>query len=241
MVSLLNGAALTDLAIDTLFDINSIVSSVLHLVLLQEVPIVQNHQELESLLRTARGKQDVIFSKVMAIGTPEHRAFMEAAFAYGHRYKFLVTTSVRNVLKESDAELWDETIVGVWLFQCKQTLPHEDCPRKTYRGILRVNEFPTFMKALDMPLISKIENGGSSLHMDLKIPTVILVTKLERFPKGEEAIAEVADEYLGSVGFVIVDVNFVDTATIPSLRIDAFFRQSDIPFLVMHPGRSENS
>ncbi|XP_033102827.1 thioredoxin domain-containing protein 16-like [Anneissia japonica] len=95
-----NGASLTDLAIDTLFDINSIVSSVLHLVLLQEVPIVQNHQELESLLHTARGKQDVIFSKVMAIGTPEHRAFMEAAFAYGHRYKFLVTTSVRNVLKE---------------------------------------------------------------------------------------------------------------------------------------------
>ncbi|XP_033109287.1 thioredoxin domain-containing protein 16-like [Anneissia japonica] len=77
--------------------------------------------------------------------------------------------------------------------------------------------------------------------MDLKMPTVILVTKLERFPKGEEAIAEVADEYFGSVGFVIVDVNFVDTATIPSLRIDASFRQSDIPFLVMHPGRSENA
>ncbi|XP_071963899.1 thioredoxin domain-containing protein 16-like [Antedon mediterranea] len=236
-----DGKSLTDLATDTLFDINSIVSSSLHLALLQEVPIVQNHDELFTTLRKSRAKQDVIFAKVLAIGTPEHRAFMEAAFAYGHRYKFLVTTSSKNVLKESDVEMWEETRDGVWLFQCHQALLNEECKRIRYQGLLRVNEFPAFMKALDIPLISKIDNGGKSLHMELKMPTVMLITKCEKFPEIEKVIEQVSPMFLGSVGFVIVDMNFVELQKIPSLKIKFLLgQQRKLPYLIMDPGHSYN-
>ncbi len=62
-----------DLPLENMFDVNSIMSNILQLVLLKEVPIIQEKQERADLENKFKGKQDIFFTFQRAIGTYEHR------------------------------------------------------------------------------------------------------------------------------------------------------------------------
>ena len=62
-----------DLPLENMFDVNSIMSNILQLVLLKEVPIIQEKQERKDLENRFKGKQDIFFTFHSAIGTYEHR------------------------------------------------------------------------------------------------------------------------------------------------------------------------
>ncbi|XP_054304632.1 thioredoxin domain-containing protein 16 isoform X3 [Pongo pygmaeus] len=79
---------------DTLFDVNAIVAHVLFALLFNEVKYITNLEDLQNIENALKGKANIIFSYVRAIGIPEHRAVMEAAFVYGTTYQFVLTTEI---------------------------------------------------------------------------------------------------------------------------------------------------
>uniref|UniRef100_A0A9L0T7N1 Thioredoxin domain containing 16 n=1 Tax=Equus caballus TaxID=9796 RepID=A0A9L0T7N1_HORSE len=79
---------------DTLFDVNAIVAHVLFALLFNEVKYITTLEDLQNMENALKGKADIAFSYVRAVGTPEHRAVMEAAFVYGTTYQFVLTTEI---------------------------------------------------------------------------------------------------------------------------------------------------
>ncbi|GAB1298757.1 Thioredoxin domain-containing protein 16 [Apodemus speciosus] len=79
---------------DILFDVNAIIAHVLFSLLFNEVKYITTLEDLHSIENSLKGKSNMIFSYVEAIGTPEHRAVMEAAFVYGTSYQFALTTEI---------------------------------------------------------------------------------------------------------------------------------------------------
>eukprot|EP00069_Balaena_mysticetus_P016457 bmy_09902T0 len=79
---------------DTLFDVDAIVAHVLFALLFNEVKYITTLEDLQNTENALKGKANIAFSYVRAIGTPEHRAVMEAAFVYGTTYQFVLTTEI---------------------------------------------------------------------------------------------------------------------------------------------------
>uniref|UniRef100_A0A2K6FEY1 Thioredoxin domain containing 16 n=1 Tax=Propithecus coquereli TaxID=379532 RepID=A0A2K6FEY1_PROCO len=79
---------------DTLFDVNAIVAHVLFALLFNEVKYITTLEDLQNIENALKGKENIVFSYVRAIGIPEHRAVMEAAFVYGTIYQFVLTTEI---------------------------------------------------------------------------------------------------------------------------------------------------
>ncbi|CAH1790922.1 unnamed protein product, partial [Owenia fusiformis] len=156
-----DGMDLIDLELDTLFNVDAIVSNVLQLVLLQDVPIVQTEFELEGMLSSHKGRQDVILSYQRAIGTYDHRIFMEVAFAYQHKYKFVVSTdsaSVKKYLTEQNRQ--KHSIV--WVVRCKDIKKtSEPCSVSYFQDSMDLVSLVKFIKALDLPKSYDIPEDGS--------------------------------------------------------------------------------
>ncbi|KAF4017014.1 hypothetical protein G4228_008645, partial [Cervus hanglu yarkandensis] len=86
--------ALREFPTDTLFDVDAIVAHVLFALLFNEVKYITTLGDLQNIENALKGKGNIAFAYVRAIGTPEHRAVMEAAFVYGTTHQFVLTTEI---------------------------------------------------------------------------------------------------------------------------------------------------
>ncbi|KAM4014089.1 thioredoxin domain-containing protein 16 isoform 1-T4 [Anomaloglossus baeobatrachus] len=192
---------------DTLFDVNAIVANVLFVLLYNEVRYITSTPELRKLEDAAKGKKNIVFAYVQAIGTPEHRYVMEAAFAHGSTHQFVVTTET-NVLKNISAE--DPSLIAARLafIHCKAVT---DVSQKCWRTLsdqpLTTISVHRFLKLMGLPLV--VECSGdpddfTSVHLQLGLPVIFILSQHETYEVDVETAEEAARQLLGKAGVAVL-------------------------------------
>lgn len=139
---------------DTLFDVNAIIAHVLFALLFNEVKYVATLDDLKNVENLLKGKADIAFSYVKAIGTQEHRAVMEAAFVYGTTYQFVLTTEIA-LLESLGSE--DIEHAHFYFFHCKPVLDlTQQCRRTLMEQPLTTLNIHRFIKIMEAPLVVRI-------------------------------------------------------------------------------------
>ncbi|XP_067681372.1 thioredoxin domain-containing protein 16-like [Haliotis asinina] len=232
-----DGNSLLTLELETMFDVNSIMSNILQLILLHEVPIVQSRSDRQQIELKHKGKSDVIFSFHKAIGTYEHRVFMEVAYAYQDRYKFGLTTETKTTegLKEADLVTATDDAT-VWVLYCRDADKDSDgCPSVRYRGKMDLPSLAVFLKALSLPRIFELpEHGTIPTCRNEKFHCVFLYYDRDTKDQVLEAAENLTFEIYGVAGIVVVDTEKIVFDEIHGFNgktpsISVFLKEEDTP------------
>ncbi|MGH0182951.1 UNVERIFIED_CONTAM: hypothetical protein FKN15_010947 [Acipenser sinensis] len=173
---------LRSFATDTVFDENAIVAHVLFALLFNEVKYVQTPAELQNIEKAVKGRADVVLAHVQALGTAEHRAVMEAAFVYGAKYQFVLTTG-GTVLQHVGVEEPGKLTAGLWFLHCKLVSRRwEPCHHSALKKPLSTVQIYTFLKLMDAPLLTEVSADPAdvkTVHNHLQSPVLFLFTQRE--------------------------------------------------------------
>ncbi|XP_067895224.1 thioredoxin domain-containing protein 16 isoform X4 [Heterodontus francisci] len=198
---------LRSFATDTLFDVDAIIANVLFILLFNEIKYVASLVDLHDIENDMKGRGDVIFTFVRAIGVPEHRAIMETAFVYGAKYQFVLTTE-QSVLEGMDLEDPDKLSARLWFCHCKMAVDRtQPCKRSYFNQPLTTVNIHYFLKVLEAPLVTEVTDGPekvSTVHVQLKMPVVFLFTQRETYEHDRITAESVAWQLLGRAGVVLV-------------------------------------
>ncbi|XP_061174523.1 thioredoxin domain-containing protein 16-like [Saccostrea echinata] len=216
-----NGNELLALEIETMFDVNSMMSNILQLALLREVPILQSQEERENFINKHKGTRDIVFSFQKAIGTYEHRIFMEVAYAFHHKFQFAISTATKAVtgLVPSPETLDD---ARVWFLMCSQvTNKEDDCFIKFYDDKMDLSSLASFMRRLDTPPNFDIPGDGTThpYTPDLGLHLVYLFYRESTKDTVDELIRLIGNQFHGTAAFITINVE----TTLPEVvGLDAF-------------------
>ncbi|XP_064600782.1 thioredoxin domain-containing protein 16-like [Liolophura sinensis] len=207
-----DGYELLQMELETMFDVNSIMSNILQLVLLRDVPIVQTEEEFAELENSAKGQHDLIFSYHRAIGTYEHRLFMEVAYLYQSKYKFGVTTEKSTISSLPDAMTDSSALCMLWALDCKnapRTSPEgiTHCPAVKFIGKLELVDVASFVKSLSLPNVYNIpEDGVTSPYTEVVIHTLYLYHDKVGQVQAHTLAQGLGTRFRGIVGIITVNV-----------------------------------
>ncbi|XP_028256723.1 thioredoxin domain-containing protein 16 isoform X2 [Parambassis ranga] len=151
--------------LDTVFDVNSIVSEVLFAILRDEVKYVHTDADLLAMEKAARRKKDMVLGYVRSLGTQEHRSMMETAYVYGSKYQFILITG-GPVLKHLGVNESSHSS-SVWFLHCRVHsgfMTSERCPFTRMRKPLSTLSLHSFLQLMEAPLVSEVYNDPSSIQ-----------------------------------------------------------------------------
>ncbi|XP_063103786.1 thioredoxin domain-containing protein 16 isoform X2 [Cavia porcellus] len=190
---------------DTLFDVNAIVAHVLFALLFNEVKYVTTQEDIQNIENTVKGKANIIFAYVRAIGTPEHRAVMEAAFVYGTVYQFVLTTET-GVLESIGSENIEHA--HLYFFHCKLVSDLTQQCRRTLMGQpLTTLNIHVFVKTMKAPLLTEVAEDPqqvSTVHLQLGLPLVFIVSQKATYEADRRTAEWVAWHLLGKAGVLLL-------------------------------------
>lgn len=221
---------------DTLFDVNAIIAHVLFSLLFNEVKYITTLEDLQNIENALKGKANIAFSYVRAIGTPEHRAVMEAAFVYGNTHQFVLTTEI--ALLESIG-LEDIEHAHLYFFHCKPVLDLTHQCRRTLMGQpLTTLNIHRFIKSLEAPLLTEVAEDPqqvSTVHLQLGLPLVFIVSQQATYEADRRTAEWVAWRLLGKAGVLLLLRDSLEV-DIPQQANVVLKREEGMPveFLVLH-------
>ncbi|XP_045679636.1 thioredoxin domain-containing protein 16 [Phyllostomus hastatus] len=221
---------------DTLFDVNAIIAHVLFALLFNEVKYITTLEDLQNIENALKGKANIAFSYVRAIGTPEHRAVMEAAFVYGNTYQFVLTTEI--ALLESIG-LEDIEYAHLYFFHCKSVLDLTHQCRRTLMGQpLTTLNIHRFIKSMEAPLLTEVAEDPqqvSTVHLQLGLPLVFIVSQQGTYEADRRTAEWVAWRLLGKAGVLLLLRDSLEV-DIPQQANVVLKREEGMPveFLVLH-------
>uniref|UniRef100_A0A8C3WMY8 Thioredoxin domain containing 16 n=1 Tax=Catagonus wagneri TaxID=51154 RepID=A0A8C3WMY8_9CETA len=190
---------------DTLFDVNAIVAHVLFALLFNEVKYITTLGDLQNIEDARKGKTNIVFSYVRAIGTPEHRAVMEAAFVYGTTYQFVLTTEI-SILESIGTE--DIEYAHLYFFHCKPVLDlSQQCKRTLMEQSLTTLNVHQFIKTMEAPLLTEVAEDPqqvSTVHLQLGLPLVFIVGQQATYEADRITAEWVAWRLLGKAGVLLL-------------------------------------
>ncbi|OCT68364.1 thioredoxin domain-containing protein 16 [Xenopus laevis] len=189
---------------DALFDVDSIVANVLFVVLYNEVKYITTSMEHKNIENAMKGKRDLIFAYVQAIGIPEHRSVMETAFVYGTKYQFILTTETK--LLENISTNVDSA--KLFFSHCRRITAHsQKCPRTMMEQEMTIVNIHRFLKLMDAPLVTEISGDPekvTSVHLQLGLPMVFILSQQETYEFDRTTAEHVAWQLLGKAGIGIL-------------------------------------
>lgn len=153
--------------LDTVFDVNAIVSEVLFAILREEVRYVHTDADLLAMEKSARGKKDIVLGYVSSLGTQEHRAIMETTFVYGSKYQFILITG-GPVLKRLGVNEASPSS-RVWFLHCRDhrrfmtSTSSERCPLTRMRKPLSTLSLHSFLQLMEAPLLTEVHDDPSTV------------------------------------------------------------------------------
>ncbi|KAM8904729.1 thioredoxin domain-containing protein 16 isoform 1-T2 [Spinachia spinachia] len=152
-------------SLDTVFDVNSIVSEVLFAILREEIKYVHTETDLLAMEKAARGKKDIALCYVSSLGTQEHRSMMETAYVYGSKYQFILITGgpVLNHLGVDEMSRSSQ----VWFLHCgahSRSMTSEHCPSTRLRKPLSTLSLHSFLQLMEAPLVTEVYEDPSSVR-----------------------------------------------------------------------------
>ncbi|XP_014639735.1 PREDICTED: thioredoxin domain-containing protein 16 isoform X2 [Ceratotherium simum simum] len=221
---------------DTLFDANAIVAHVLFALLFNEVKYITTLEDLQNVENALKGKANVVFSYVRAIGTPEHRAVMEAAFVYGNTHQFVLTTEIA-LLESIGTE--DIEYAHLYFFHCKAVLDlTQQCRRTLMERPLTTLNIHRFIKTMEAPLLTEVAEDPqqvSTVHLQLGLPLVFIVSQQATYEADRGTAEWVAWRLLGKAGVLLLLRDSLEV-DIPQHANVVFKREEGVPveFLVLH-------
>ncbi|XP_017832602.4 thioredoxin domain-containing protein 16 isoform X2 [Callithrix jacchus] len=222
---------------DTLFDVNAIVAHVLFALLFNEVKYITNLEDLQNIENALKGKANIVFSYVKAIGIPEHRAVMEAAFVYGTTYQFVLTTEIA-LLESIGSE--DVEYAHLYFFHCKLVLDlTQQCRRTLMEQPLTTLNIHLFIKRMKAPLLTEVAEDPqqvSTVHLQLGLPLVFIVSQQATYEADRRTAEWVAWRLLGKAGVLLLlrdslEVNIPQHANVVFKRAE---KGVPVEFLVLH-------
>ncbi|XP_034409978.1 thioredoxin domain-containing protein 16 [Cyclopterus lumpus] len=151
--------------LDTVFDVNSIVSEVLFSILREEIKYVHTESDLLAMEKAARGKKNIALGYVSNLGTPEHRSMMETAYVYGSKYQFSLITGgpVLNHLGLDEKSRSSQ----VWFLHCgahSGSKTSEHCPSTRMSKPLSTLGIHSFLQLMEAPLVYEVYDDPSSVQ-----------------------------------------------------------------------------
>ncbi|CAL4171342.1 unnamed protein product, partial [Meganyctiphanes norvegica] len=210
-----DGAEKIAFPLDTLFNANAIVSSALHLSLINNVPILQSASERQSLEQRCKGRADIIFAFHRNLGTYEHRIFLEIAYAYQDKYVFALTTYTAGTLglrelQQAKQEDQEEVNQLVWVIQCASHSVSQECIDSPYRGKMLLPDLLNFMTIVSKPKWSElsIPSGSDEVltpYDSLGIPWVFLIHDGASRKRMKDLAPNLAELVRGAVAVFTVD------------------------------------
>uniref|UniRef100_A0A8C8Z7E2 Thioredoxin domain containing 16 n=1 Tax=Prolemur simus TaxID=1328070 RepID=A0A8C8Z7E2_PROSS len=222
---------------DTLFDVNAIVAHVLFALLFNEVKYITTLEDLQNIENALKGKENIVFSYVRAIGIPEHRAVMEAAFVYGTIYQFVLTTEIA-LLESIGSE--DIEYAHLYFFHCKLVLDlTQQCRRTLMEQPLTTLNIHLFIKIMKAPLLTEVAEDPqqvSTVHLQLGLPLVFIVSQQATYEADRRTAEWVAWRLLGKAGVLLLlrdslEVNIPQHANVVFKRAE---KGVPLEFLVLH-------
>uniref|UniRef100_A0A8C6E3P1 Thioredoxin domain containing 16 n=1 Tax=Moschus moschiferus TaxID=68415 RepID=A0A8C6E3P1_MOSMO len=221
---------------DTLFDVDAIVAHVLFALLFNEVKYITTVGDLQNIENALKGKGNIAFSYVRAIGTPEHRAVMEAAFVYGTTYQFVLTTEI--ALLQSIG--YDIEYPHLYFFHCKPVLDlTQPCRRILMRQSLTTLNIHQFIKIMEAPLLTEVAGDPrqvSTVHLQLGLPLVFIVGQQATYEADRTTAEWVAWRLLGKAGVLLL-LRYFKHGIVTILYLETqveFLALSHIDLLVFH-------
>ncbi|XP_059859434.1 thioredoxin domain-containing protein 16 [Delphinus delphis] len=211
---------------DTLFDVDAIVAHVLFALLFNEVKYITTLGDLQNTENALKGKANIAFSYVRAIGTPEHRAVMEAAFVYGTTYQFVLTTEIA-LLESIGTE--DIEYAHLYFFHCKPVLDlTQQCRRTLMEQSLTTLNIHRFIKTMEAPLLTEVAEDPqqvSTVHLQLGLPLVFIVSQQATYEADRTTAEWVAWRLLGKAGVLLLlrdslEVDFPQNANVVFKRAE---------------------
>ncbi|XP_039391219.1 thioredoxin domain-containing protein 16 [Mauremys reevesii] len=198
---------------DALFDVNAIVANTLFALLFNEVKYITTLVELQNLENSLKGRSNVVFAYVPAIGTPEHRAVMEAAFVYGTAHQFVLTTEAA-LAKDIGHE--DSDALSARLFFCHcQRVPDltQPCRRTPMGQSLTTLNIHTYLKLMAAPIVTEVAEDPekvSTVHLQLGLPLVFILSQKETYEVDKRTAEFVAWQLLGKAGVALLSRDSVE-------------------------------
>ncbi|XP_044044139.1 thioredoxin domain-containing protein 16 isoform X3 [Siniperca chuatsi] len=198
--------------LDTVFDVNSIVSEVLFAILREEVKYVHTDADLLAMEKAARGKKDIVLGYVRSLGTQEHRSMMETAYVYGSKYQFILITG-GPVLKHLGVNELSHSS-RVWFLHCRvhsgfmTPVTSERCPLTRMRKPLSTLSLHSFLQLMEAPLVSEVYDDPSSAQTPQfpfqQTPQVFLFSRPETEHLDRDAATALAQRLRGLALLVLV-------------------------------------
>uniref|UniRef100_A0A8C0Y768 Thioredoxin domain containing 16 n=1 Tax=Cyprinus carpio carpio TaxID=630221 RepID=A0A8C0Y768_CYPCA len=223
--------------IDTVFDVNAIVSHVLFSVLFNEVRYVHTPAELLRVESTAKQNSDIVVGHIPVLGLPEHRALMEAAFVYGTKYQF-VQTSGTLVLKHMGVVDLSSSQARLWFLHCKGVSRRSDpCPSTPMRKPLNTINIHTFLQLMEAPLVTESVLDPSEVdvvHLHLGVPVLYLFSQPQTQHLDRATAQTLGLQLRGEVGVVLIHRDNPNVKT--SLKYNAAYRlpQEDVKYFTLN-------
>ncbi|XP_074852316.1 thioredoxin domain-containing protein 16 [Carettochelys insculpta] len=198
---------------DALFDVNAIVANTLFALLFNEVKYITTLLELQNLENSLKGRSNIVLAYVPAIGTPEHRAVMEAAFVYGTTHQFVLSTEVE-LLKHIGHETSDALSARLFFCHCQRALdPAQPCRRTPMAQSLTTLNIHTHLKLMAAPLVTEVAEDPekvSTVHLQLGLPLVFILSQKETYQADKGTAEFVAWQLLGKAGVALLSRDFVE-------------------------------
>uniref|UniRef100_A0A8D0GLV0 Thioredoxin domain containing 16 n=1 Tax=Sphenodon punctatus TaxID=8508 RepID=A0A8D0GLV0_SPHPU len=203
---------------DALFDVNAIVANVLFALLFNEVKYITTLAELQKLEDALRGRLNLVFAYVPAVGTPEHRAVMEAAFVYGTMHQFVLTTE-RMLSRNSDA------LSSRLLFcHCKAAVdPAQPCQRTLMEQPLTTLNIHTYLKLMEAPVVTEVAEDPekvSTIHLQLGLPLIFILSQKETYEMDKRTAEFVAWQLVGKAGVALLSRYLKEGKLLPTFYTD---------------------
>lgn len=212
---------LLELGLETMFDINSIMSNMLQLVLIHDVPILQSVEERLEYENKYKGEKDILFTYQKAIGTFDHRIFMEVAFAYQDKFKFAVCTNKKAVedLNEPAFNV-EKSEKAIWVLRCKKWKYKEiKCPHWRYNQRHDLANLAAFVKILTYPSVFMMPSDGIDIpyYQDKGMPVVYFMYDKLSKDQALDAARDTSDAFYSLVGVIALDTDALEKTSLTEM------------------------
>ncbi|KAJ0062298.1 hypothetical protein NL108_007510 [Boleophthalmus pectinirostris] len=220
--------------LDTVFDVNAIVSEVLFAILRDEVRYVHTDTDLLAMEKSVKGKKDIVLGYVSSLGTQEHRSIMETAFVYGSKYQFILITG-GPVLKHLGISSTSPS-ARVWVLHCREQKAtiSDRCPLTPMRKPLSTLNLHSFLQLVDTPLLTEMHEDPSKIPPSQHVPQVFLFSLPETKDIDKETAHMLAWKLRGLAQVVLIHSESLAVETLKQYNAAYRLPGKALEYLTLH-------
>ncbi|XP_022257795.1 thioredoxin domain-containing protein 16-like [Limulus polyphemus] len=229
---------------DTLQDRHGIIASVLHIAMIDKIPILKSAAERQDLEDKCKGRCNILFLFLKELGSYEHRVFMETAMRISDKYLCALTTDHDSTVGLSEPDLQNdgenhgktEKEPRLWALQCSNVEPQSghSCLQAVHWMRIDLTSVNVFLQAVDMEPWVEVKPSSDRIcteYDNLELPKVFLTYD----KNAKEQVINIANQlntfYRGALGICIIDRTLINKHHLKSLGLNEVIYPPDVMFL----------